>query len=274
MKPLSREALVTVDFRRHLLLIFQERATARPSYSFRAFAKFLQTDPATLRKIVMGKRPLGERLIRRFGVQLKMSEEELAPFLSAYRARKKLQTLHIDESLSSHRLLTADEFKKISRWYCYAILDLLDLPSFQSDPEWIAKVLRIPLAETRRALDVLFQMEWIKITSEGGWTKNVGPTTTDPVDPGIAETRHRLMLEIANKCVDSLRHDPREIRSHSAMTVAIDRSLLPEAVEKIRAFRVDLMDFLSKGRATNEIYQIFVGLYPLSHIEDLPRKRE
>lgn len=259
--------VVTYDFRRHLLNEFQTRATARPSYSFRAFAKFLGLDSSTLRKIVSGKRPLGERLIQKLGARLNMSKEELQHYVEAQRIRRRTTPLQAEEIKAQHQILTAHEFSRVSRICPYAILELMDVEGFQGHAEWIAQALGLPVTEVREAIAVLFELGWVESNAEGAWTKKVLRTTTNTLDPEIALIRHRLISEISEKCNAALQSVPRARRSHSAMTFSLDHELLPEAIEKIRAFRMDMVALKDRSLNKDSVYQIFVGLYPLTGVE-------
>ncbi len=268
MKFSGYDAPIRNDFRNHLMSVFQKRATARPLYSFRAFAKSLSTDPATLRKIINGKRALGEKSIRRFAQSLKMSEKELEPFLVTYRTRKKLRTLKVDPLARAYTILTPEEFSRVSRWYHYVILDLLNLPTFQPNAQWISETLNISQNDAEKALETFFEMGWITKWKDGGWKRQIGQTTTSSQpNPVVSKIRHHLITEIAEKCLSALEKFPKEHRHHSAMTIPINSHLLPEAIEKIRAFRIEMADFLSNTKEPDDVYQLMVGLFPATTLK-------
>jgi uncharacterized protein (TIGR02147 family) len=67
--------------------------------------------------------------------------------------------------------------------------------------------------------------------------------------------------------IHALEELPMEVRDHSAMTMAISRKRLPEAREKIKAFRRELCGFLEKGSDLDSVYQLGISLYPVAQVE-------
>lgn len=262
----NRDEIVSADFRKYLLQVFWTRAQKNPQYSFRAFAKDLKTDASSLRKIVRGKRPLGKKVISNLGAKLGLKTDQIENYFLQEKNRQKIASSPLAREVqSNYRFLTVEEAIALCSWVPFAILELMDLPDFRPDCAWIADSLAIAEKEVIESVAKLEQIGWLK-RSAGAWEKNVGMTTSDPGDPRIKEARHALITDIARKCAEALQKFPREKRSHSANTMAINSSRLPEALAKIQAFRAELAEFLREG-PKDQVYQILVGLYPLSDLK-------
>lgn len=57
---------------------------------------------------------------------------------------------------------------------------------------------------------------------------------------------------------------PTEEREQSTISITVDEARLPEAKERIKAFRKELAQFLDAGVAEGKTYQISVSLFPVS----------
>lgn len=57
---------------------------------------------------------------------------------------------------------------------------------------------------------------------------------------------------------------PTEEREQSTISINVDEHRLPEAKEKIKAFRKELAQFLDSGATQGKTYQISVSLFPIS----------
>lgn len=57
---------------------------------------------------------------------------------------------------------------------------------------------------------------------------------------------------------------PTEEREQSTISINVDENRLPEAKEKIKAFRRELAQFLDAGISEGKTYQISVSLFPIS----------
>jgi uncharacterized protein (TIGR02147 family) len=264
---IDKDEIIAHDFRKFLEKAYQSRKMKRPSYSFRSFAKLLSIDPTTLRKLILGKRPLGAAVIRRLGQTLALSSAEIERYIVSHNTRRAMGTLATDPIKPVYTELDELQLRAMANWQSYALLELMDLERFIPEPAWIAEVLKITEKEIEEVIANLLQIGWLAIDADGKWVKNPNPTTADPKDPKSAALRHLLMQNILDKACSSLTNVPRDRRTFQAQTFAIDESLLPEAVEKIRAFRTELNHLLQKkGARPNQVYGLITGLYPLSHL--------
>ncbi len=57
---------------------------------------------------------------------------------------------------------------------------------------------------------------------------------------------------------------PTEEREQSTISITVDENRLPEAKERIKAFRKELAQFLDAGAPQGKTYQISVSLFPVS----------
>lgn len=244
----------THDFRLFLQGELIRRCKDNPSYSLRAFSRFLKTDASYLSKILAGKRKLTVTVIHRLGLQLGLNPAELKGFQNA-GGKVLVET--------SFQQLADDSFQLIADWYHYAILELISVKNFSPTPKWIAQSLGIKVIEATDALERLQRLGMVSFDKTGKLTTTPkNHTTVGAVYK--AEALKKLQKQILTMAIEALDNTPVEERDQSAMTMAIDSRLLPEAKERLKKFRRELNEFLESGSKKDRVYHLSLSLYPIS----------
>ena len=130
------------DFRLYLQNELIRRCQKNPHYSLRAFARILQIDASALSKILNAKRAVTPEMLTKLGLKLGLGKQELKSFKGIKSGAGALGHLDFDT-------IDADQFKIISDWYHYAILELTAVAHFRADTKWIAKTLGITASEAK-----------------------------------------------------------------------------------------------------------------------------
>jgi len=250
-----------MDFRNRLRQELLNRCKRNPTYSLRAFAANLNIDASTLSKILKGKRPLGKKLILHLGSRMGLSTEEIELFL-----RRKSGTDDGSIEELSGMELALDRFAIVSDWYHFAILELMQLKEFRPTNNWIAKALDMKPMEVDAAVERLVRVGLLKIDKSGKW-KDLSDGFSTSIGPDMASAAHRrLQQQFLKKSEQALLHLPLEDRDHSTMTMAVDRSRIKEARERIKRFRRSLAKFLSEGDELNDVFNLNVALFPITNL--------
>ncbi|MCM2322404.1 MAG: TIGR02147 family protein [Oligoflexia bacterium] len=265
MKSGPRQARAQ-DFRLYLQSELSRRAKENSSYSLRAFAKLLEVDPSALAKLLKGDRPLGPRLISRFGKSLGLAPDEIREFLDA-REHARSRAPSRGASVPEYQQITLDTFRIISDWHHYAILELIRVDSFRPDSRWISSALGIPVNEVNFAVERMVRSGLLEITAEGKWL-DLSEVSTNLVKPYFTDAQRKHQKQLLEKAIYALEHVPVARRDQTSITMAIDSERLGEAKERIKQFRRELAQFLSRGEKRDQVYQLAISLYPLSDIKE------
>jgi uncharacterized protein (TIGR02147 family) len=231
------------------------RCKVRPGYSLRTFAKQLAMDPTALSKLLSGKRPLTNKMIKKVGQRLGMSPMEIAAFA---------ETDDQEQSGQDYLQLAQDTFEAIANWYYLAILELTYLPHFEPDSKWIARTLGISQSESAYACETLFRLGLLHKNADGKWEDRFSYFTTI-MDGHTDATRRELQKQILRKAMDSLDTVSIERRSQTGMTFAANANKLTEAKVRIQEFMRELTETLQKDSEPTDVYQLTVSLFPLTH---------
>jgi hypothetical protein len=249
-----------LDFKSHLQHELLERCRRNPNYSLRSFAKSLNISPSALSAMINGKRTITSKMMLKLGSAIGLTPAQVTKL-----AKSNISGLGND--LAKHQI-ALDNFTIISNWYNYAILELIKIDSFNGDPAWIAKSLGITKTEVNIAIENLQTIglleiapngEWIDKSADGFATNIHGQTTTV-----AAKHLQKQILELSIKALMEL---PTQVRNHTSMTMAIDPDDLPEAIEKIAKFRRELCSYFEKNKKTKQVYNLHIGLYPITKVE-------
>ncbi len=254
----------TQDFRLYLQSELVRRCKANPRYSLRAFAKSLRLESSALSKILSGRRSVSPPMLIKLSQNLGMSPTEVAPFkklLIEKRGKKKHAEVH-----KEFQQLTLDHFQVIADWYHFAILELTTTLNFQGDKRWISRKLGISAIEANAAVERLLRLGYLEIDSQNKWIDRSGDITTVG-NEFTAVAFRKLQTQILQGALKAMEEVPMELRDQSAMTMAIDSRLLPEAKKKIKKFRRELCTLLQKSKYRDEVYHLGVSLYPVSNKE-------
>ncbi len=258
MKSTPAAALGGAPFREFLQSELVRRCQQNPSYSMRAFARMLQTDPSTLAKILSGKRVLKKRAIQKLGIRLGLTPFALARFTTTTQT----------PSGPEYAVLSADAFHVISEWYHYALLELLRVDHFKPDARWAGRALGISKLEVCAALERLQRVGMLKIDEHGNWIDLSGGRSTTVGNDFTAAAFRNLQRQVLQKALVALEEVPMERRDQTSMTFAADSSQMIEAKARIKEFRRDLAAFLSRGARRDQVYHLGISLYPVIRFEN------
>lgn len=226
----------------------EKRQSVNNRYSLRSYARFLEVDAPTLSKILNAKKNVGERLISRVCKKLGCDPEKI--------------NNGSDDGLS-FELLSDDQSQYLSKWYYYAILEIIELDDFEYEKKWIAKKLEISEKQVKLALERMIRLGVLKEV-DGKLIDNTSGKTTNISSELSSTARREHQKEILELAIDALENTPPEIRDQSSMTVSINTDDIPEVKELIKKFRRDISKFLNTANNKNQVYNLGVSFYPVT----------
>jgi transcriptional regulator with XRE-family HTH domain len=241
-----------------LLKKYEEGRQKNTRWSKRAFAKRLGVSPGALSEIFSQKRSLSLKLRRKMAGKLELSPMEEADFFSVGLPSGQ------DESRIDYHILEEDQFRLISDWWYFAILNLVKTKGFRPSPIWIAKRLGITPKTATEAWERLFRTQHLEWSGKKVVRKYPRIGTSDETINLAARKSHLEDLKLAER---SLNQVPLQWRDHSSMTLVIDRKDIQKAKEMIRLFQDKFAKEIHK-ESGDEVYKLSMALLPLSKIEE------
>ncbi|MDA8793014.1 TIGR02147 family protein [Bacteriovoracaceae bacterium] len=251
------------DYQNILIREYENRLNKNKAYSLRAFALSLNLSPSALSEIIKGKRGLSvkkaETILERLNLNYRLSQS----FIESVKKTKANYKSKVSEE-SLFDTLSEDQFKVISEWQYYAILNLINLDDFQSNPRWIGKRLNLNYYQVKICLEKLVSLGLIKINNNEYVRTNVKIKSTDNIQSMALRHHHKQMLE---KASESLLLTDIEKRDITSITMAIDVDKIVEAKILIKKFRRKLSNFLESGKKS-DVYNLNIQLFPITNQKD------
>jgi uncharacterized protein (TIGR02147 family) len=223
----------------------------------RSFAKALQVDPASLHRILTGKRAVTPRTLEKFAQKLQFSPAETEHFRCSNSFVQAPALKQIDFAQTEN-----DVFEVISDWQHLAIMELLTLKDFQQDEKWVAERLGLSIHEARASVERLFRTGFLEI-KDGRWVlcSRHNSFAKDGFTTVARQKLQKTFLAKASEAIDTLTMKDRD---NSGVTIAIDKKQFPQFIEKINNFRREMAAFAEKSKKPNEVYQLTVAFFPLT----------
>lgn len=162
-------------------------------------------------------------------------------------------------------VLDASQYEYFDHWYYPAIRELVAMPGFKSDPEWIARTLipKIRLDEAKKGLDLLEKLGMISY--DKNLMKHViteqRVTTGDNVDSIAIIRYHQHMMEHAK---DSITGISETIRDINAVTLKLDDIQFDKVRSELAIFRDRLLSMSENSAGGTRVWQLNMQLFPLS----------
>lgn len=268
-----------VDYRTYLKEKLEERCNVNHLYSLRAFSRDLGIEVSRLSRILRNQEGLSEISARKLASKLGLSEKETEYFInlvnssdSRSKIKRKIASIKLNQYndyYSKHHILQLDVFKIISDWYHYAIVELSTLPSFKSDPQWIAKKLGIAVHEAQAAIERLLRLNIIEKVGGKIKASTSQLMTTDGIPSEAIKKFNKQILSKAISSIDTQNINERDI---STVTINIDPSDISDFKALIKKFRNEF-DKYAEERKTNkrpsELYSLAIQFFRLSDKETL-----
>jgi uncharacterized protein (TIGR02147 family) len=264
------------NYREFLRDLYEHEKATHPKFSFRFFSKQAGfSSPNFLKLVIEGKRNLSAESIVRFAKALKLTQPQAAFFRSlvlfnqaATTEERGLWAQEILKSKVYRKLhpLHAAEYAYYSRWYNVAVRELMGLPSFREDPDWIARAFSpaIGVNEAREAIESLVELGLVR--REGGKLERTEAilTTGDEVSSSAVAQFHREMLAKAADSIDRVAAPERDI---SALTVSVSAARAKEIKALLQRVRKEILAIADGDPAPDRVVQVCMQLFPLTDSE-------
>lgn len=157
-----------------------------------------------------------------------------------------------------------DQYRVISDWRAFAILNLTQTTDFKDDAKWISDRLGISLDAVKETVALLERLEMI--SKENGTfkrTKSRYKTTEDIVNLSLQKS-HQQTLELAKVALES---NPVEIRDFTWLTFPMDTKKLKLAKTLIRKFQDEFLELMEEKCSADEVYRLAIQMFPLTKVK-------
>jgi len=269
------------NYRDILKTRLEERCRANPRYSLRAFARDLKISPSRLSEILRGKQGLSKQYSEQIAHRLGLNENETQVFTSMVtltdarskkeRALAKTLLTQLEESEQKVNAIREDTFRVIEDWYHYAIIELVQMPSFVNSAVWISRRLGITIYEADAAIARLKRVGLLAEEKGKLVATERGYVTTDEIP---SESIRKFNLQILEKASTAITTQSIHEREIGTLTIGIDERDLPEYKQMIKTFRrrvnqLAMARAQSTGSKVKQVYCLAVQFFRLTNKDEL-----
>ncbi|WP_412477730.1 DUF4423 domain-containing protein [Halobacteriovorax sp. RT-2-3] len=221
--------------------------------------------PSSLTMVIKGQRSPSLEMINALSEDLGMNMKEKQYFMllvQLEKAQKKnkdtkeiLEKIAIINPRGKAIALSLKEFNAISDWYFLAIKQLISMPSFIEDEEWIYHKLRKKptINQIKYAIETMLETKTIGRNDDGRLiVQKEGLITTNDVPSSAIKRHHYGMI---NRALEAIEEQPVEERQITSVTMKVKQSDVSEAKKFIFDFIKDFNEKFSTNEANN-LYQL------------------
>jgi len=261
------------DYRSFLKAQHEVRRKKNVKFSSRAFARFLGMSPSALVEVISGKKNLSLSTSFQIGTRLELgpTEQEYFNLLVQLEASKlveqKSQILerinNINPTIKAHRL-NVDEFKLISEWYHFAILELVSTAQPGLTLTRIAKKLNLDRVQARAGIDRLLRLKLIKRADQATYARSINRVVVSSDIPNSAlRSFHRQMITKAIESIDT--QTPAE-KIISSETFAFDPEQLGDLRKASDEYLDKVLSIARKGKKRTEVYHVGTQIFRVTDL--------
>lgn len=268
------------DYRTYLRAVCEVRKQSQRHFSLAGWARKLSLkSSSTLIMILKGTRNPSGDLVEKLIQDLKLGLDESKHFRNLVNLEKAKTNPHLRDLLLDQMpvldkpnvmLVQMKYARMMSQWYFMAIRELISLPDFKEDAEWIQSRLKFHVSkkDILEALEVLVLSGVIEKTSEGKLVYATSVTTTfDVPDEGIRRM-HQSALEVCKQAVEEVPVEEREMLN---VMFTCKKENLAAVKKKIRKIINELGDIAASDDG-DTVYMMQIGCVPLT--EDIDGKEK
>ena len=267
-----------LSYREFLEALFAELSRQLGSYSYLAFAEdlgFSRTNVVQL--MVKGRRPLsakaGERVAEALGLRGR-DKRYLATLILHGNAREPERREELFRemlAIKAHtlpRTIARTQLEYYSEWFHPVIREMALMPTFRSDPAWIAARVkpRIRPEQARQSLELLETLGFLRF--DAAQKRHVAAeaevSTGDEVASIGVVRFHQTMISLARESITATDESARDV---SSITVPATPETFAALKAEVQAFRKRLMalaDEAAPEGGAQEVYQINFQLFPVT----------
>lgn len=280
MKRSQLDIFEYTDFRAWLKDRFSELKASDKKYSLRYLARKMGLSSNSHLKMVMdGSHNMSIDLARKVARFFILNKQEtdffvnLVKYGQARNTREKSEALDelrkVSQFVKLHQL-ELDQFDYYNDKLTLILRELVVLPDFKEDTKWIARQLpfKATAGEIHKAIDKLVRLKLLSRDEDGTlFVTNPHVTTGNSIDKVALRSYYMNGFSDAAGSLEM----PGTYRHVGGITMAISRKTYDKIVNHFQEFLNVIRSEVSADERPDSVYQLVLGLHPLTSMEDSKR---
>jgi uncharacterized protein (TIGR02147 family) len=192
--------------------------------------------------------------------QSKTLPEKNAYLANLMKYRKQIDPHTIEQSAFSY----------FSKWYHPVIRELVVALDFHDNFKQLGQAVipAISATDAEKSVALLCELGFIEKIPDGGYAKTAATLSTGHQVRSVAVANyHKAMMQLAAESIERFPSARRDIES---VTISVSESTYRSILEKAHDFLMELLKIAEADTTTEQVAQINLQVFPLSHT--LPKK--
>jgi uncharacterized protein (TIGR02147 family) len=165
---------------------------------------------------------------------------------------------------SAIKFIDEKQYEFFRSWYHSALREMITLPEFREDYDWIAKkcLPHITAVQAKKSIELMLQLGILKRDAQGKLDiTNAVISSEHELKSFVLRNFHTEMLGLAKEALERFEPNEREI---SSLTLGVSQKCYEQIKDRIRTFKQELLDMVIEDTAGSEtICQCNFQLFPL-----------
>jgi uncharacterized protein (TIGR02147 family) len=253
-------------------------------FSYRSFALQAGVAPSLLKDVVSGRRHLTLKIMEKYAGAMQLSAREkeyfriLVEFVNAKSNQKKNEVFNRMMHLRRRTNLTfldEKQYEFFSNWYYSAIRELITLPEFRENYDWIARAItpHITTGQAKKTIEVLENLKLIRRNGSGKLElSDTVISSKAEMSSMLLRNFHHSMIQLGQDALERFETHEREI---SSLTLGVSASCYENIKRKIRNFKEEILNLVVEDTSDSQtVCQLNFQLFPLVAEEEKPRQHD
>jgi uncharacterized protein (TIGR02147 family) len=275
------------DYRKFLGDYYEERKSAKPSFSYQFLAKKAGfSNKGFVYNLVNGKRSLSKSNLFKLREALGLNKYETEYFenLVAFSQAKglteqdyyfgKLSSLKNRGRVKSEmQVVRKDQYEFYSTWYHSAVRSIIDMYEFKDDYKWLSRMIHPPInvRQSKHSIALLYRLGMIEKQKNGDYkVKEKYITTGKDVVRLAIQNFHRECASLSQNAIQNL---PKDERNITGLTMGISRPVYDKICEEILQFQNRIAEIVSADGNADRVYQLNFHMFPMSRSDNERKKK-
>jgi uncharacterized protein (TIGR02147 family) len=249
---------------------YLKKVRFNPRYSLRTFAKQLGMSHTLFSLILAGKRPVTAKQAIKIAQGLKLNSQQTQDLIAAVlmidsAGKKNRNNPKNTDFVPSVSTVEIEQFKLLSNWLSFALLEEVGLKNFQYLPVRLAKKYQVTTTEIKDVFQRLCDMGLVIELQPNVYKKSKDWFQYKTTESQVAvRNYHRSTLEKAILELNESSAVAFSRRYVGAGVLPIAEARLSEALDEIKKFKIHFLKKYATSDAVN-VFQLNLQLFALSH---------
>jgi uncharacterized protein (TIGR02147 family) len=253
------------------------------SFSYRYFAIKSGVTASLFKDIIEGRRRLSLEVMHKYSTAMNLTSKEIDYFSAVVQFINSKTTedknfyytimLRLRGS-AKLKLIDKGQYDFFKNWYHSALRELITLPNFKEDYEWMAKccIPKITAAQAKKSIEIMLSLGLLRRNEIGVLIPSDTVISSEcELKSLTVRNYHAEMIGLAKDALDRFEPGEREI---SSLTAGVSQRCYDRMKERIRSFKHELLNMTIDDTSKYEIVcQCNFQLFPLVE-KSIPKLEE